>query len=43
MKTKKANFFRKPEKKNYKGIVCVNFYDMILDSIGYKKNRVFIV
>jgi hypothetical protein len=41
--TEKVDFFRKPKKKNYKGIVYVNLYDMLLGQVGYRKNMVIIV
>jgi hypothetical protein len=43
LKTEKADFFRKLYKKIFKGIVCVNFYDMLLGQVGYRKNMVFII
>jgi hypothetical protein len=36
-KTENVDFFRKPWKKICKGNICVNFYDMLLDQVGYRK------
>jgi hypothetical protein len=42
-KTKRLISLENHRKKNYKGIVCVNFYDMILGQVEYRKNMVFII
>ena len=38
LNTEKVAFFRKPWKKIYRGNICVNFYDMLLGQVGYRKN-----
>jgi hypothetical protein len=43
LKTLKVVFFRKPWKMIYKENVCVNFCDMLLSQVKYRKNLIMVV